>query len=82
MSAWLVSLDLNYLLIALCVSLGVNVWQFAIAHGLKAKLAHMFEHGHAPAGAVIVPTTNVVAADHVVAVQPVTKLARPSWMKP
>ena len=56
---------LNYWAIALCISLALNVWQAVyhsgVASGLKATLAHVFEHGHPAPGTVIVPAANVTA---------------------
>jgi hypothetical protein len=55
-------------LAVLCVALAVlNVLQYSKNHGtvgaLKGTLDHIFEHGHAPEGTVLVP-------EHVVAVAP------------
>jgi hypothetical protein len=67
---------LNYWVIALAVSIALNVWQAVyhtgVAAGLKAKLDHVFAHGHAPAGTVVVPAASITPSHFASAAAPVT----------
>ncbi len=58
--------QINYWVIALAVSVALNIWQAlyhtGVASGLEAQLGHVFEHGHAPEGKAIVPAASVTAA--------------------
>jgi hypothetical protein len=78
---WLVGLGINWWVVALAVSVALNIWQAVyhtgIASGLKAKLDHVFTHGHPIPGTVLVPASSVITNN--VSTLPVTGAANNLW---
>lgn len=48
---WLDGWGAVLIILALAI---LNVWQFYKYHDVKGRLAHIFEHGHAPDGKAVV----------------------------
>lgn len=61
-TAWLVDFDSWWIfpLVGLAV---LNLWQALRGRDIAAKLAHVFEHGHAPDGKALVPEYVISAAE-------------------